>query len=337
MNSKAPYKFPSRVDEINADLLTAVLSERGTDVVVENFTLITTEQCGDGFASTADRVILGLDYAAGSGAGMPSRVLLKTMLLNPHAPEAMYKNEVRFYRDIRPQLNIETPQSYASLFDQETGQFGIIMEDLSVREARFPNATTQLSLEEITSLVKNLAKLHACFWDSPRFRQDLSWVPTPCSRGMFDVFDKIGLTLITTQVEKNAFKQALIEPIGLSLEQMWDAMWQVERSFEAYQPRTLLHGDTHIGNTYILPDGSGGLLDWQLMVMGCWAHDLAYVIVSGLETEVRRQHERDLISIYLDELSRCGVKQAPSPNEAWLLYRQAIIWGLVIGWLIHGA
>ena len=50
--------------------------------------------------------------------------------------------------------------------------------------------------------------------------------------------------------------------------------------------------------------------------------------------EERRNNERELLRFYLDELRRHGVDHPPEPNEAWLRYRQAAIWGLVIGWLI---
>jgi hypothetical protein len=323
-------------------------------------------------------VTLGLEYAQEGDEGLPSRVVLKTILLNrhlrfglptffrlarnlnrcdsvpvvgkqvrprvftliniyqkffPHAPESMYLNEVRFYHDIRPELDIETPQVFASAFDERTGQFGVIMEDLRLRSARFPNATTPIALEEITDLVTTLARLHARFWDSPRLESDLNWVPTTSSGGMYPVFDAIGLDLIRDQVKKNQFKQDLIAPLNRSVDQLWKDNWRVQEILNK-GPNTLLHGDSHIGNTYLLPDGRGGLLDWQLMVRGRWSHDLTYLMVSGLDTETRRKHERNLISVYLDELRRQGVEQPPSPDEAWTLYRQSVVWGLVIGWLI---
>ena len=60
------------------------------------------------------------------------------MLISPHAPPEMYENEVRFYRDIRPALTMETPKIYAADFDKTSGQFGLIMEDLSQRHVVFP-------------------------------------------------------------------------------------------------------------------------------------------------------------------------------------------------------
>ena len=70
------------------------------------------------------------------------------------------------------------------------------------------------------------------------------------------------------------------------------------------------------------------------MVKGRWAHDFTYLLITGLASEDRRTHERDLLSFYLDELRRHGIDSPPKQNEAWLRYRQAAIWGLVIGWLI---
>jgi hypothetical protein len=325
-------RFPSRVAEISSELLNNVLSERQPGVQVEQFEVLETSQCGEGLASTADRVLLRLTYAAGCDAGLPPRMLLKTMLLAPHAPRSMYQNEVNFYRDVRPELDIEAPRAYASMFDAETGQFGILMEDLNARSARFPYATTPITLQEMSNLVKNMAKLHAHFWQSPRLKTDLSWVPTPCSGGMYNIFYSMGYELIKNQLEKNPFKQVLIEPLNRSLEEMWSDLWKMQEVLGG-TPRTLLHGDPHIANTYLLPDGTGGLLDWQLMIKGVWSHDLTYLLVTGLSTEQRRTHEHDLIQLYLEELKCQGV-DAPDKNEAWLLYRQSVVWGLVIGWLI---
>lgn len=335
-------------------------------------------RCGDGVASTADRVTIGLDYTPGSDSGLPARMMLKTLLLHPglrfgmpairalalaargaeavpllghparsflftlvglyqkaypHAPDAMYVNEARFYAEIRPELSIEAPRTFGSLFDERSRQFGILMEDLTLRSARFPNVTTTVSLEEVTGLVETLAELHARFWSSPRLRGDLSWVPTRLTGGMFPVFDGIGRELIRYQVDSNAFKADLLRPLGRSVDQLWQDLWQSQELLAA-GPTTLLHGDTHIANTYLLPDGRGGLLDWQLMARGNWANDVTYLLVTALAPEERRHHERALIAHYIDELRRQGVADPPSREEAWTAHRLAVVWGLVIGWLI---
>ncbi|MGB8328788.1 MAG: phosphotransferase [Polyangiales bacterium] len=251
----------------------------------------------------------------------------------PHAPDAMYVNEVRFYRTIRPELAIEAPMCFGSIFDESHRTFGVLMEDLTLRGARFPNAMTLVTVDEIASLVATVAALHARFWESPSFEAELAWLATPVAGGMFPVFQALGLELVRHQVETNAYKAAAIEPLRRTVDELWNALEKAQRML-ASGPQTLLHGDPHIGNTYLLPDGHGGFLDWQLMVKGRWAHDLSYLLVTGLPSVERRKHERALIGFYLDELRRHGVDEPPDPDEAWLRYRQAAIWGLVIGWLI---
>jgi hypothetical protein len=363
---------------LDAEAITAMLSRHHADVSVEHVQILERARCGDGIASTADRVALRLNYGPGDDAGLPSRMVLKTLLLHPvlrfglpailslasasriaeaipgvgrgarsllfvlvglyqrfypHAPDAMYLNEVRFYTDIRPELTIEAPRTFGGLFEESTRHFGILMEDLALRSARFPNATTEVSLDELSGLVATLAELHAHFWASPRLEGDLGWVPTRLFGGMFPVFDGIGRELIRYQVEHHAFKAALLRPLNRSVDQLWEDLWESQRILAA-GPATLLHGDAHIANTYLLPDGSGGLLDWQLMARGNGANDLTYLLVTALAPEERRKHERELIAFYLDELRRHGVEGPPRPDEAWRRHRLAVIWGLVIGWLI---
>jgi hypothetical protein len=370
--------FPSKIEQLTPELMTALLRKCEPNVGVEKVTITEHAQCGDGLASTADRIGLALTYQTGTQGSLPSQMKLKTILLHklfrfgmpmilgtanavkalekvpvlgrlsapfiftliniyqryfPHAPEAMYRNEVNFYALLRHELDIEAPASYASLINQHDGQFGILMEDLSLRQARFPNAIDGVSLEEMQSLIKNIAQLHAQYWQSPRLDADLSWLPRTYEGGMYPVFDAIGLNIIRDQVAKNTFKQQLIAPLNRSVDELWQVMWKSQHIIYQ-QPHTVLHGDTHIANTYVLPGNEGGLLDWQLIVRGPWCHDIAYLMITGLDIETRRIHEKSLLNLYRETLLEKGVKNVPNEDEAYLLYRQSAIWGLVIGWLI---
>ncbi|MDG2304171.1 MAG: phosphotransferase [Candidatus Binatia bacterium] len=328
-----PISFPTSVEELRTDLLTAVLSARTPGVIVDGFEVVVTKHAGEGVASTADRVVLELTYGAGSPPGLPTRLILKTMLVGPHAPPEMYETEVRFYDEIRPGLDAEMPQAFGCHFAPESGSFGLLMEDLEKRDARFPNALDTVTLPEIESLLTQLATVHARFWRSPRLRTDLAWVPTPMQGGMADIFTKFGREFVQSQVDQHPFKQELIAPLGRSVSELWELLTRVREEQTALPP-TLLHGDPHIGNTYLLPGERGGLLDFQLLTRGCFAHDVIYLMVTGLATEVRRTHQRSLLEHYLDRLRAAGVTDPPEAEEAWLLCRKASLWGLVIGWLI---
>ena len=296
--------------------------------------LVSVKRCGEGVASTADRIVLDLTYAPGADGGLPDRMVLKTMLVSPHAPGEMYETEVRFYNEIRPQLDIETPRAYAAAFDPATSQFGVLLEDLTARHARFPDATQPVTVDDVAAILTQLARLHARFWCSDRFaarprlggdtdpRWHVGHLRAARARDRSRP-DSAATRSRPTSSRRSAPTSTNSGPRSTSPERLL-----------ATAPETLLHGDTHIANTYLLPDGTGGLLDWQLQVRGCFAHDVIYLICTALPTEIRRVEERRLLEHYLAELADHGVTDAPTADEAWEWCRRAVIWGLVIGWLI---
>ena len=114
-------------------------------------------------------------------------------------------------------------------------------------------------------------------------------------------------------------------------DRVWTAFSELQ-SHIAENPRTVLHGDVHVGNVYFVPDGSGGVLDWQLMLQGSWSVDVAYLLMTALDAGERAAHERDLLRFYLRELAARGV-DGPAEDQAWDLYRQNAVWGVVM-WLV---
>jgi aminoglycoside phosphotransferase (APT) family kinase protein len=84
-------------------------------------------------------------------------------------------------------------------------------------------------------------------------------------------------------------------------------------------PRTLIHGDAHVGNMYFI-DGTAGLLDWQVMQYGQGMRDVTYFLINSLPSELRRAEQKALIELYLETLSVFGAA-APSIEEAWQQYR----------------
>jgi hypothetical protein len=366
---------PLNIDDLSPHTLHKLLAQLYPKAKVSKVTVASRAACGDGLASTADRITLDVQYS--ESEKLPSRIILKTLLLHrlvrlglpailslsavirlikhvpilggigeralfsligvfqkhfPQAPDAMYEIESRFYSEIRPTLEIEAPEVFGALYDNQSRHFAILMEDLSAKDAHFPNATETQTLHTMKSVLSAMAILHARYWNSSELEGSLTWVPTRFEDGMFPVFDGIGFDLIRYQVESNQFKKDIIGPIGKTVQELWDGMWRSQHLLEI-GPKTLLHGDTHVGNTYVLPNGDGGLLDFQLLVKGNPLIDVAYYIITGLSSEERNTHEQALIQHYLDELKANGV-DAPSMTSANRDYRLASLWGLVIGWLI---
>src|SRR6202022_561084 len=197
-----------------------------------------------------------------------------------HAPAALYENEVGFYQNIRPSLKIEAPCCIGATFDADTGQFGLLLEDLRLRSAQIPNVTQPVPVECVRALLDPLAGLHPAFWDSPRFSTDLAWVQTHRHGKLYEFFETYTLKMAEAELRQHAFKRRLLLRLNRTAAQLCEDTWAVQRH-QQRGPATLLHGDAHLGNSYLLPHGRGGLLDWPLMGRGCWAHDVNYLIVTA--------------------------------------------------------
>ena len=322
--------FPTSADELTPEMLTELIRERYPGTRVESFRVIEASRYGDGNVSTSGRMVLDLSYA--EGVGLAERVMIKVARTDVDG-RALYENEVAFYERLGAEVPVELPMLLGSRYDPLTGHFGLILEDLRVRSVRFPTVVSDVSLDDIKSLLVQLAALHGRYWQTPRFDQDLNWVQTHLKGALYALFNDADMmpAVIQSEIDNERFKREMVQRLRSDGPSLLAGVQALQRH-QATLPQTLLHGDTHIGNTYFSPDGTGGLLDWQLLVRGYFIHDIAYLLTTALSIEARRQHERELIAYYLDRLAASGVT-APSFDDAWLEYRRAAIWGVYVGWL----
>lgn len=105
------------------------------------------------------------------------------------------------------------------------------------------------------------------------------------------------------------------------------------RALDAAAPCCLLDVDPHLGNLYFDDDGTAGVLDWQSVRVGSWAHDVCYELVSSIDVADRPRCERPLLALYLDALRGHAVTP-PSFDEAWEAYRLHHVYGLYY-WLVN--
>jgi len=323
--------YPLTAEGWTPEVFTELLQTGYPGTAVTGTTLIERKLYGDGMVSTAGRLVFDLDYQ-GAPADLPRRMVVKIAKDAQAAP--LYANEVAFYTRLRPELEIEAPRCFGGSFDTETSTFALLMEDLRDRDISFPNVTVPVSLDSVRDVLNSLARLHARYWCSPRLSGDLSWIQSHMRGQLHEFFHTPEMvpSMIAELVHTIQFKREMVQRLGLTIDQLFDGF----RAVQAHQsrlPQTVLHGDTHVGNTYLLPDGRGGLLDWQLFASGFCLHDVSYLIATSLEVEQRRLHERELLTYYLERLREYGVADAPGFDVAWTEYRRAAVWNVYIGWL----
>lgn len=313
-------RIPDRWDAITPEWLTRALAAQHPDAVVGGLKILMRD---DG---TNRRLRVGLDYARGSG---PASLFLKAnepAHREVHLRNGNLFNEAQLFSSATP-LAVDHPLVYKAMVDREGGNFLLVMEDLNQRDADPRDATRPMSIEQVADGLRGLARLHSRYWGfSGLTHPSLAWVQTWAPTEGWQV----GLRKrIPIGIERSAATlPAGIAQLGADA---LLALWTRYVASLAQGTMTLLHGDAHIGNSYVLPGDRVGFLDWQVVRRGDWSQDVGYFLVGALTKADRRHGERDLLEAYRLALE-LDAAERPSPQAVWQRYRTTPAYGLPI-WL----
>jgi hypothetical protein len=169
-----------------------------------------------------------------------------------------------------------------------------VLEDIVADGARPYALADRCEIEHARALVDAFAELHSSFWESPRFDGDLNWVRTWSTRP-------------GKAVLKSFYKRGRRGALRLDRPEATPAVHSTAAALD--------------GNTYSLPDGRSGLLDWQVIWRGPGLREITYWMITALDSDIRRAHERELLERYLDGLRAGGATEVPSHDEAFQRYR----------------
>lgn len=315
--------LPLTLAEIDADWLTRALRvwAPGVTVLASEIVEVIPGTC------TKIRVRLEMDEA-GRRAGIPEVVFLKGGFEDhSRLMYHMHVSEVRAYRDVQPVLNLPSPACYFAGCDEERQQGIVILEDLARRGVTFCHPRVPQTREAVVRRLSELARFHALTWGSaelePGGRWDWLKQPIVSGGGYFGSF-----------LEPDAWARRVAESQAAAASVYFhDPAWMrdtLERMvvLAARLPHVVMHGDTHLGNLYVDPDGTPGFFDsqphrWPAMV------EISYHIAGALDPIDRRRWEVDLVRHYLDELRGHGVAP-PSLDAAMSQYAAFLAFGYCI-------
>lgn len=310
--------IPQGWDEITPEWMTSALSQHFPGAEVDAVRVALRD---DG---TNRRARLALSYGAGHG---PETVFAKAV--DPeHADlvaltSGLYHEPRLFSSGVT--LPLDHPAVYTAVIDEDRRDFLMIMEDVVARGADPRDSTRPMTPEQAAAGVRGLARLHSEYWGGRLTRhQSLNWVEP------FVAF--AGLEYAPLHVAHERLGDTVpAEIIALSGTDLFVDIWAryIGTLTESASPPTLLHGDPHIGNTYVLPDETVGFLDWQMVRRGNFSLDLGYFLQGALTIEDRRRSERDLLEQYRDAL-RLPDAEMPTAQDIWLGYRASVAHGLAI-------
>jgi len=323
--------MPAAAEDLTAPWLTAALQSGGLDVVVGGVRATAFAE-GAGMLSLLVRV--ELEYARGSGPDslvvkMPTPLQAnRTTAVDFHC----YQREVRFYREAAERTPARTPTIHFADLEGDD-DFVIVMEDF--RGHHIGDQIVGCTVEQAQLCMTTIAELHSSFWgkvDHP----DYDFIPYHYPSYMSDNLHQGAVALWDTMVELGG---EAVPDFMRDLKSRYLAAIPRMQEWITAEPRTVVHGDFRMDNLYFgtNPDQVPVALgDWQGILRGNGAHDLAYFLSQSMPVEARRAHERDLVARWHAGLVAGGVRDY-SFERAWEDYRRAVLYLWTYVTVIAGA
>ena len=319
--------LPVRTEDVSAQWLTEALAFRYPGVQV------TGASIEDIIWGTSTKIRIRAQYnRCGQDFRLPPRFIVKGGF-EEHSPSMkfMYLREMRFYRDVQPLVTLPSPKCYYAGADPnpQAYQSIVIMEDLNRPGVEFCHAQRPQSFGQVARRLDAMALYHAQMWNSPEFEPGgrLDWIEKNLTGDSMEYCQRY----LLPEVWKHYIESPRGAAISVRLhdrDRMQQALQNLARFHEQF-PRTLVEGDTHLGNLYIDADGAPGFFDMQVN-KAPWFHDVTYHLICALDIADRRQWERALLMHYLECLRRHGLSDPPDFEQAFECYRRDIAWGLFI-------
>jgi hypothetical protein len=315
---KLPIPAPK---DITAEWLTDALRSTGAieGASVTAFDLQANFAAGIGFMGELGKLSLQYDKP---NAG-PDSIIAKFPAAAKENREIaeifrFYEIETRFYEQIAPEIELNTPDLYYSDIDVGgTGDFILLLQDLA--PAKCADQIAGMSPMQADLAVRELAKFHATWWNSPRLKDyDWMWAANnPVRAG-------------TSQASYQQAWGPFVENFGKGLppeiievgEQFGEKMLQILDQLAA-EPVTLSHGDYRPDNLFFgTPEGGAPLavIDWQILSLARGTFDFGYFMNGTLPPAERKEREQELIKLYHDTLLEGGVT-GYSFDDCWEDYR----------------
>lgn len=331
-------RIPAALDEITPAWLTAALSARHPGVRV-----VGCEASGFfGHKPNKARVRLAYD-AAHRIDGLPETLIVKGGFKRDDTSATLsgldigLELELLAYQELTEHLDARTPRCHFVQFDAERYDGIMLIEDLAPQGAVFMNGRSCLDYDEAAAFARAMAHLHAPWLGSAelgeggRFGPD-SRLAERTMRIQRQYFDRL--------TDPEHWTSLMMQPRGAALPRRLQDVARMDvarqRMNEALRecPLAIVHGDEHLGNLYFDAQGNAGFIDWCSR-REAWVVSYAYFIVSTLDVLDRRDWERTLLQVYLEELRRLDAR-TPGFEEAWRLYRQAVLFPC-LAWINNSA
>jgi hypothetical protein len=321
--------MPTSIGDVTPEWLTAVLRAGGALPAEGTVTGVAAEQIavGSGFLSDLFRLRL-------QGDGPESLILklpVTSALYRATAQGAnAYQREVVFYRDLATSCPLRTPRAYYAEFEV-SGAMALLLEDLGALEAA--DHLKGLELDRAGLVLDRLAEFHA--WGASPAHPPLDPAVFPA------VVDQVGQLAAVIPLGWQTYLANRRHDHPPAVDQLVDRLpdLTLELADSLAGPACLAHGDLRVDNLFFAGNDVA-VIDFQFCKRASGIYDVAYLLSQGLDTTVRRGHDRELVGRYVHALRSAGL--FIDDDTAWDQYVRATALlvafplGAILGWSTLG-
>ena len=325
---------PARYEDVTAQWLSDALQQAWPGVRVADV------RRGAPFGYKQNKFHLSVDYANG-GADMPDRFIVKGNFPGQDDPATgsawAMKSELLSLRDVVPLVAAPQGPAWRHIGVGDDASV-IVMDDIGGTGAVFFDTFRTLDLGQAMAFTDAFARMHASSWNSPMFDAGRAMGPGTMAAENRHMVNQVYFPTFFDQAQWESF---VALPRGRVLPRClqdmarsragWEAMWKLL----GQSAMVVIHGDEHLGNLYVDGQGRPGVIDWVARPEH-WPVGLSYFLLCALDIADRRMWERPLLAHYLTRLAAYGVRDVPSMEEAWFLYRCATLFPMMT-WLNNSA
>ena len=302
--------FPVHPDEVTAHWLSSVLGKR---IEAVRWEAIGTGQVGDSvrFHVSAAEAVSTL---AGkfSAADEASRATATTF--------GLYRKEVEFYRQVAPYLDVRAPHVHFADVSEDGDEFVLLFEDLGPAEQG--DQIGGCSIERARAAIRQAAAIHAPSWQRADLL-DLDWLQPP---------EQLGITVAAMYPQaQTVFRERYADTLEPEYMALCEELAELAPTYFRSDPdrQCIVHGDFRLDNM-LFDIGAGqepiAILDWQTVTVGKAMTDVGYFMGCGIGEALWRDHEDELLDLWLQAMGDAGVNLTRDDIQAD--YRRGILHGV---------
>jgi len=330
----SPLPVPRAFGDVTAEWLTSAVSEHYPGVNVASVKV----DPHMGHKPNKARVHVTWNGTA-SGAHLPATFVIKGTFNGTTSRGEIidFSNmaELVSYRDIVPHIPVNAPRMIYQSWEAEPSESVVMLfEDMAERRPTyFPDGFATLSYGQAARILTAMARFQAATWNSPEFAEGGRWGPGTAAGENARLIRSLYFDVLP---RSEHWPASVRSPRGAAIPRLLRDAERMERGWLrlvdllAGHGMVIVHGDEHLGNLAMEPDGTPIFYDF-LARGEPWPLGLVRFLIPTLDILDRRAWEKSLLTGYLADLQRFGAP-TPSFEEAWLAYRAAAICPLMI-WL----